>query len=254
MDDFAGKVAIVTGSSSGIGRETAILLGSSGCRVAINYATSQADAEETAEAVRSGGGEPLLLQGDVSDSARVTEMINECADKWGSVDYLVNNAGTTTFVSHADLDALSVAIWRRTFDVNVIGTFLCIRAVAPFMRRKGKGSIVNISSLAAVRGTGSSVAYACSKGAVEVMTRALARALGPEIRINAVAPGMTQGRWLKSGYGEEKYDEMLIRAENTFPLRLAPKPEQVANVIRMLLSDTIITGEVVLADAGSHLV
>jgi 3-oxoacyl-[acyl-carrier protein] reductase len=189
-------VCIVTGSASGIGAACVIELARRGCRVAINYNKSGEAAEQTARACREAGGDALVVQANVANDADCRRLADSVLDKWGRIDGLVNNAGTTKFADHADLDALQSQDFLDIYATNVVGAFQMIRAVAPAMKRQGAGAIVNMSSIAAVMGVGSSVAYAASKGALNTMTLSLARALGPEIRVNAVCPGFVETGWL----------------------------------------------------------
>ncbi len=190
-----GKVAIVTGSATGVGAEVARQLAARGCSVVINYTKSEAEAKETQAACEALGAPTLLVQADVSVDADCRRLAQAALDKWGRIDVLVNNAGTSKFVAHHDLEGLSADDFQRIYAVNVIGPSQMTRAVAPAMQRQGAGSVVNVSSLAGVRGIGSSVAYAASKGALNTMTLSLARALGPEIRVNTVCPGFIDTRW-----------------------------------------------------------
>jgi len=252
--DVNGGVAIVTGSATGIGAATAHALAARGCRVVINYTRSEAEARETQAACASLGVETLLVQGDVSDDADCRRLAQAAIDRWGRIDVLVNNAGTTQFVDHANLDGLSAADFLRTYGVNVVGPFQMTRAVVPAMRSGGRGAIVNVSSLAGVLGTGSSISYAASKGALNTMTLALARSLAPEIRVNAVCPGIVEGRWLRNGLGEEGYEAALKRQEASTPLRRAATPDEVAGAVLWLIEGgDLVTGEILLLDAGAHL-
>src|SRR5579872_4359552 len=196
-------VCIVTGSASGIGGSCARLLASKGARVAINFTRSAKEAHEVAEGCKNNGGDAIVVQADVSSDEDCRRLAKSAIDKWGRIDALVNNAGTTKFAPHADLEALQAADFEHIFRVNVIGAFRMVRAVMPAMREQGKGAIVNVSSIAGLTGLGSSVAYAASKGALNTMTLSLARALGPAIRVNAVCPGFVETRWLTSGLGAE---------------------------------------------------
>lgn len=248
------KVAIVTGSASGIGAAVAAMLAGRGVNVVINYSKSRADAEAVAAQCAARGAGTLLAQADVADDAACRSMVAAAVEKWGRIDYLVNNAGVTKFVDHADLEGLSTADFQRIFGVNVFGAFHMSRAVAPHMRRLGSGAIVNVSSIASVAGTGSSIAYGTSKSALNTMTLSLARVLGPEIRVNAVSPGMVKTRWMESGLGPERYAARLKSTEASAPLRAASTPEDVAEPIVWLLeSAKHVTGEIILVDAGLHL-
>ena len=245
-------VCIVTGSAAGIGAACAERLAVTGARVAINYTKSEREACDVAAACEAKGGQTILVQADVSLDADCRKLAQAVEDRWGRVDVLVNNAGTTKFVRHDDLDALQAADFQRIFGVNVIGAFQMVRAVAPVMQQQGIGAIVNVSSIAGVTGMGSSVAYAASKGALNTMTLSLARALGPAIRVNAVCPGFVETRWLKSGLGAE-YDAKKKSYESITPLKATVLPGDVADAVVWLLQADKVTGEIITVDSGVHL-
>ncbi|MGZ0188064.1 MAG: SDR family NAD(P)-dependent oxidoreductase, partial [Alphaproteobacteria bacterium] len=181
-------------------------------------------------------------------------LVKAAADKWGRLDGLVNNAGTTKFVAHDDLEGLSAQDFLDIYQINVVGGFMMTRAAEPLLKASGNGSVVNVSSIAGVWGVGSSVAYAASKGALNTMTLSLARALGPEIRVNCVCPGFVQGEWLRNGMGADRYDATKATLERTTALRRAGGPEHMAETILMFLeSGSHVTGEILMADGGAHL-
>ena len=200
-----GAVFIVTGSATGLGAAVARRLAGKGGRVVINYTRSVAEAEETAAACVELGGEAILCQADVSVDEDCRRMANEALARWARIDGLVNNAASSKIVPHADLEGLTGEDFSRIFAVNVTGAYQMARAVTPAMKEQGLGAIVNISSGSGFSGSGSSIAYAASKGALNTMTLSLARALAPEIRVNAVCPGVMQTRWWREGLGEENY-------------------------------------------------
>ena len=187
--DLKGKAAIVTGSATGIGAAVAVGLARRGAGVLVNYTKSEAEARATAELVREVGAHVIIVQGDVARDEDCRKLAAAAMDAWGRIDILVNNAGTTKFAAHGDLDALSAEDFANIYSVNVIGPFQMIRACSKALKASGAGAVVNVSSVAGVAGVGSSVAYAASKGALNTMTLSLARALGPEIRVNAICPG-----------------------------------------------------------------
>src|SRR5215203_3079080 len=228
--EIEGKVAIVTGSATGMGRATALMLAERGCNVVVNYTRSQPEAEETAAAVEQAGAQALLVRADVSRDAECGEMVRQTVERFGRLDVLVNNAGTTYFVPHADLEAMTEEMWDRILAVNVKGTFFMSRAAAPAMRAGDGGAIVNVSSTVGVRAGGSSIAYAASKAAVINLTVSLARVLAPEIRVNCVAPGFIDTRWLAQGYGE-RFEAMREAQKRNTPLRDAGQPEHMAQVV-----------------------
>lgn len=246
-------VCIVTGSAAGIGAACAERLASKGTRVAINYTKSEKEARQVAAACESRGGQTIVVQADVALDADCRRLAQVVLDKWGRIDGLVNNAGTTKFAAHDNLDALDAADFQRIFGVNVIGAFQMTRAVAPAMQRQGQGAIVNVSSIAGLLGMGSSVAYAASKGALNTMTLSLARALGPAIRVNAVCPGFVETRWLTKGLGPD-YEAKKRNYEAITPLKATVKPEDVADAVVWLLEGAAkVTGELITVDSGVHL-
>ena len=247
-------VCIVTGSATGIGAATAIALAKQGCRTVINYTKSEAEARETAQRCAALGAETLLVQANVADDADCRRMAEATLDKWGRIDALVNNAGTTKVAfDHADLGALQASDFQNIYAVNVIGAFQMIRAVEPAMRKQGSGAVVNVSSVAGVMGIGTSVAYAASKGALNTMTLSLARALGPVIRVNAVCPGFVETRWLQQALGA-RYETAKARAAGNNPLQKTSTPEDIAKAILWLLEGSdLVTGEFIMVDGGGHL-
>ena len=250
-----GAVFIVTGSATGLGAAVARRLAGKGGRVVINYTRSVAEAEETAAACVELGGEAILCQADVSVDEDCRRMANEALERWGRIDGLVNNAASSKIVPHADLEGLTGEDFSRIFAVNVTGAYQMARAVTPAMKEQGLGAIVNISSGSGFSGSGSSIAYAASKGALNTMTLSLARALAPEIRVNAVCPGVMQTRWWREGLGEENYAGFIERYAERTPLKAAGHPDIVAETVVWLMEGAEhVTGETIMVDAGSHLV
>jgi 3-oxoacyl-[acyl-carrier protein] reductase len=255
----SGKVAIVTGSATGLGASCALDLAERGWNVVINYTKSKKEAEASFEAVKAKGAEAILVQADVGQDADCKKLVDETLKQWGRVDGLINNAGTTKFQNQGDLDGVTPEDFDRILRVNVTGPYMMSRAAYPAMKKqyeeKGeRGSIVNISSIAGVMGVGSSIPYACSKGALNTLTLTLARWLSPAVRVNTVCPGFIQTRWLLGGMGEENYNKLKASQEQTMPLRQAGTPEQMAEAaLFFLTSATNITGEFLIVDAGMHL-
>ncbi len=249
------KVAIVTGSATGLGAAVAIKLAERGAKVVINYTKSEREATATREAIEAKGGQAILGQADVADDAACRRLAELALAQWGRIDVLVNNAGGTKFADHADLDALTADDFIWIYKVNVIGAYQMIRACAPAMRETGKGAVVNISSIAGVTGIGSSVAYAASKGALNTMTLSLARSLAPIIRVNAVCPGFIGTRWFSDRFGEERYQKIRHSQEQTTPLGRAGTPEDIATAVLFFCGEGSdhITGETLITDAGLHL-
>ena len=238
------KVALVTGSATGAGRAAALRFAREGLAVVVNYSRSEREANETVAAVKDLGVPALLCKADVGNETAVRAMVARCREELGGLDVLVNNAGMTHFVEHTNLDALTDAVWDEIFRVNVLGTFYCTRAAMPLLQERG-GCVVNVTSVAGLSGQGSSIPYAASKAALNCMTKSLARAFGPKVRVNAVAPGPILTRWLE---GHEEQVERFVKAA---PLGRAATPDDVADVIHFLaLGTTLMTGQVVVVDGG----
>src|SRR5580658_9429598 len=182
---LADKVALITGGGTGMGRATALMFAREGASVAVNYSRSRDEAEEVVAQIRGGGRKAIAIQADVANEAEVTAMVRRVQEEFGRLDALINNAGWTQRVAHDKLDDLTDEIWNKTLDVNLRGVFYCTRAAAPLLRKQEGASVVNNASIAALTGAGSSIIYAAAKGAVVTMTMSLARALAPEIRVNA---------------------------------------------------------------------
>ncbi len=255
-----GLCAIVTGSASGLGAATAAILAKGGARIVVNYSSSQKEAEQTADLCRAAGAEVVVAQGDVSRDEDCKKIVAAAAP-WGRLDALINNAGTTKHVQHADLDGLSAEDFHRIYGVNTIGPFQMVRAARSLLETAAKASgrastVVNVSSTAGITGFGSSVAYAASKGALNTMTLSLARALAPLIRVNTVCPGYIDTPWFTKGRGaagaKQVRDSVVARA----PLKLASTAEDIAALVCFLAtpSSSNMTGEVVRMDAGAHLI
>jgi 3-oxoacyl-[acyl-carrier protein] reductase len=254
--DMKGKAAIVTGSATGIGAAVAVDLARRGANVIINYTRSKSEAEATAEAVRESGADVKLLQADVTNDEDCHRLARAAMDAWGRIDILVNNAGTTKFViNHADLDLLSAEDFARIYAVNVIGPFQMIRACIEGLRARKDGSVVNVSSIAGVAGVGSSVAYAASKGALNTMTFSLARALAPEVRVNAVCPGYVDTPWFEKQLGKEMAERIAEVEGKRAPLRRAADGAEIAKTVLFFAGPESrnITGEILLSDTGLHL-
>lgn len=247
-------VALITGSASGVGAATARLLAQKGWNVTINYAKSADRAEAVAADCRAAGADVLVCQADVGREADCRHLVAETVARWNRLDALVNSAGTTKPANPYDLEAISGEDMARIYQVNCIGPYTMVQAAAPHMKRGGRGAIVHVSSLAGIKGTGSSIAYAASKAALNTITLAHARVLGPEIRVNAVCPAMIQGRWLEEMLGPEKYAATKTSWEAATPLKVAPTPEQIANAVVWLVDGAdLITGQLLVIDSGFSL-
>jgi 3-oxoacyl-[acyl-carrier protein] reductase len=261
MQDFTDKVAIVTGSATGLGAATAIKLAQGGARLILNYTKSRVECEETAQAcAKAGSPDVRIEQGDVSDDA-ACKTIAAAAKDWGRIDILVNNAGITKHAPHhGNMDALDPEDFHKLYAVNTIGPFLMIRAARELMLAAHKethaaSAVVMISSIAGVTGIGSSVAYAATKGALNTMTLSLARGLAPTIRVNAICPGFIDTRWFTDAYGDETTAKIRANIIKQVPLQVASGPEDIADSVVFFCSNASrhITGETLLVDAGHHL-
>ena len=251
----SNKVAIITGGSRGVGAATARLLASKGWNITITCTSSMDDAENVVKECEKLGVEAIAITADVSEDNSCVQTAQETIEKWGRIDALVNNAGTTKFVfNHADLDGLDAEDFLHIYKVNVVGPFQMVRACKEMLLKSENPSIVNISSIAGIKGLGSSLAYASSKGALNTMTKSMARNLGP-IRVNAICPGFIQGDWLRNGMGDDLYNAALENLTNNTPLKLTVTPDQVAEGIYSFIDiNTVVTGETMLMDGGHHLI
>ena len=249
-----GKVIVVTGSSSGVGAATAKLLASRGCHVAINYSSSEQAAKKVALQCEAFGVETVVVKANVAVDDDCKRLVDTALEKWGRVDGLVNNAGKTKFVPHDQLSGLEKDDFFDIYGVNVVGPYQMIRAAEAALRASGSASVVNVASIAGVRGIGSSIAYAASKGALLTMTQSLARVMGPEIRVNAVCPGFIQGEWLEKGMGDG-YKKIMSSLEASAPLQLTCTPESVADsIVSFLDGHSVVTGQYIILDGGQYLV
>jgi 3-oxoacyl-[acyl-carrier protein] reductase len=246
-----GAVAIVTGGGTGIGASVVRRLAGRGVRCVINYASSRDEAEGLAAEV----GGAITVQADIVEDAECRKLATAAIEAFGRIDFLVNNAGRTKFANHEALDALDAEDFVDLYRLNTIAPFQMIRACAPALRASSMGAVVNVASVAGIWGHGSSVAYAASKGALITMTKSLARALAPEIRVNAVAPGYVGTGWFEKRLGAEGLAALNARVAAGVPMGLATGPDDIAGPVVMLLDPTsrVITGETMVLDAGAHL-
>ena len=244
MGELDGRVAIVTGSSSGIGEATARRLAGLGCHVVVNSASSVRAGEGVAESLPT---ESLYVQADISDQDQGHALIARSIERFGRLDILINNAGWTRVVDHADLDALTDEIFRRTFEVNVFGTWWLTKAAMPFLRQSPDPLVVIVTSVAGIRPVGSSIAYAMSKAALNHMVALLAKSSGP-VRVNAVAPGLVETPLTAQMHAEHAATAAAV------PMHRSAHPDDCAEAVIALLRNTYVTGHVMVVDGGSTLV
>ncbi len=243
-------VALVTGAATGIGRSAALALARSGYHVVINYSRSEKAAKTTARDAEAAGARTLVYRCDVSDDACVRTMLEATEKEFGRLDVLINNAGTTIAVEPKNLEGVTVEDWNRVFAVNVLGIFLVTRAAVPMLRQSPNGCIVNTCSIAGVRPSAQALPYAASKAAVANLTKTLANALGPEVRVNAVAPGWMEGDWMKKMLGEN-YDGLMARRARYTPLKRCCTADDVAEtMLNLIIGNRFITGEIIVIDGG----
>ncbi|WP_018754553.1 SDR family NAD(P)-dependent oxidoreductase [Paenibacillus terrigena] len=242
--ELQNKVVLVTGGGTGVGRATSILLARKGAIVAVNYSRSEAEALATVQVIRDNQGQAIAVKADVSNEQEVQQMIADIAHKYGTVHYLVNNASITAQLPMSDLDAVTDEMWDRLLAVNVKGMFYTARAVAPYMKKNGEGAIVNLGSVAGTTGLGSSLPYAVSKAAVHGLTKSLAHALAPDIRVNAIAPGAVDTRWWAG------HEAKMHRLAGSIMLQRISTPEDIAESIVSMLLQKSLTGQIITVDNG----
>lgn len=246
----SNKAALVTGGATGIGRSAVLALAKAGYDVAINYGSSEAAAKETAADAEKMGVRALTLKCDVSDEKAVLAMLAEVDSAFGKLDVLVNNAGTTASMKLKDLDSISIEEWDRVFNVNVRGLFLTTRASVPLLRKGTNPCIVNTASIVGLRPGPQPLPYAASKAAVVNLTKTLAYNLGPDIRVNAVAPGWMEGDWMKRML-RDKYDDLMGKRARATPLKRCVTADDVAETMMSLVQgNRFVTGEIIVIDGG----
>lgn len=250
--ELAGRVGLVTGGATGIGRATVVRLARAGVGgVVINYRSAKEDAEQLASEVRRIGPKALCVRADVKNDGQVRGMVQQVREQFGRLDVLVNNAGITHWVPISDLEGLTDAVWDDILDVNVKGAFRCTRAAAPLLS-EAEGMVVNVSSISGIiaPATMSSLAYGTAKAALIYLTRSLAVALAPKVRVNAVAPAFTDTKWMREHYGGE-YDETVAKAAASFPLQRIATPDDVAAaIVGLVTGGDFITGQTLIVDGG----
>ena len=251
--NFTDQVAIVTGSSAGIGEAAAIGIAEGGGKLVINYSKNAEAADKVVAACKAAGGDAIAVQADVSSDADGKTLVEAAMDKWGQLDILVNNAGTTKFMDHDNLEGLEAADFEQIYALNLIGPYQMIKHARPHMKNADAPSIVNISSVAGVRGIGSSLAYVASKGALNSMTLALARSLGPDnIRVNAVCPGFVGTDWFRNAFGDEVFEEIAEGQRKGTPMGRAGSPQDTKGPILFFANrlSAHVTGQIMVVDAG----
>jgi 3-oxoacyl-[acyl-carrier protein] reductase len=260
MGDFDGLVFLITGAATGLGAATALGAARRGARLVLNYASSKSEAETTADGCRSAGADVRLVQGSVA-ADEDCRRIAAAAAEWGRIDALVNNAGTTKHVAGANLDGLTAEDFQRIYGVNTIGPFQMVRASRALLEAgaaaTGRASaVVNVSSIAGLSGGGSSLAYSASKAGLNALSQGLARALAPQIRVNAVCPGYIDSSWFAKGVGEAMADKVRETVRNASPLKAVSTPDDIAEVVLFLAGPQSrhMTGEIVPVDAGYRLI
>jgi len=250
MESDSHPVVLITGAGTGVGRATALLFASRGYDVVVNYSRSEKEAEEAAVMVREHGVRARVVCCDVSDDVAVGQMIADVDAEWGRLDVLVNNAATTHFIDHHDLDALTEAMWDRMLAVNLKGPFFVCRAAADLLKAGEGGAIVNVSSVAGIVGRGSSIAYCASKAGLNTMTKSLARVMAPKVRVNAVCPGPINSRWIRQADTDWDLDEMVAE----YPIPRDSEPDDIADAVMFFAVDSkMATGQILSIDGGQTL-
>ncbi len=243
-------VALVTGSATGVGRACVLQLAGAGYNVVVNYSRSKDDALATVSDLEALGADVLLVCCDVSDDAAVRRMIGQVNERFGRLDVLVNNAATTSFIEHSDLEGLTEAMWDRMLAVNLKGAFFVTRAAADLLRAGEGGSVVNVSSVAGITGTGSSIAYCATKAGLNTMTKSLARVFAPKVRVNAVCPGPIDSRWIREGNPDWDLDQLV----SGYPIPKPSQPEDIADAVMFFaVTSNMTTGQLLSVDGGQTL-
>jgi NAD(P)-dependent dehydrogenase (short-subunit alcohol dehydrogenase family) len=220
--------------------------------IVVNYSRSSGDAETTAAELTALGTTGVAHKADIASEPEVLSMVAGTVERFGRLDVLVNNAGTTHFIPHPDLDALTDKVWSDILNVNIKGTFYCCRAAAPALRKQG-GAIVNIASIAAHRAGGSSIAYAVSKAGVVQLTRALALTLAPDVRVNSVSPGLVSSRWFRGRFGDEAANALESNYTKNTPMGEIATPDHVAQAVMGLIESDLVTGQDLVVDGGLNI-
>ncbi len=253
--ELNGRVALVTGGATGIGAASVLRLARSGAAgVVINYRSARDEAEALAAEVRQTGADALCIHADLTDDDQVRRMVHQAGEHFGRLDVLVNNAGMTHWVPVSDLEGLTDDMWDDILDVNLKAAFRCVRAAAPLLA-EAQGMVINVSSMSGVlaTATASSLAYGCSKAALIYLTRGLAVALAPKVRVNAVAPAFTDTKWMQTHYGDD-YERTVAKASESYPLgRIATTDDVSAAIVSLITGGDFVTGQTLLIDGGLSL-
>lgn len=247
MKQLRGMVFIITGGGTGVGKATALKLADIGAKVVVNYSRSEKEAAEVVKEITKRGGTAFAYKANVAIEKEVNEMVSQTVASFGAVDGLVNNAGITAQIPMNDLESVTDQVWDSLLDVNVKGMFHCVKAVVPYMKKQKSGVIVNLGSVAGMTGIGSSLPYAATKAAIHTMTKSLAIALAPEIRVNSISPGAVDTRWWSGN--EEKMHQLA----GNLPLQRISTPDDIADAILFQLMQESVTGQVFTIDNGQTL-
>ncbi len=253
--ELKDRVALVTGGATGIGRATVLHLARSGTAgLVINYRTAKEQAEQIAAEVRQIGAEAMCVYADLKNDDQVRQMVRRVGERFGRLDVLVNNAGVTHWVPVTDLEGLTDAMWDDIMDVNVKAAFRCTRAAVALLS-EARGVVINVSSISGILATvtSSSLAYGAAKAALIYLTRGLAVALAPKVRVNAVAPAFTDTQWMRKHYGDD-YDQIVAQAASNYPLGRIARTEDVAEaIVSLVTGGDFVTGQTLVVDGGLSL-
>ncbi|MFO0977046.1 MAG: SDR family oxidoreductase [Planctomycetaceae bacterium] len=249
-EGVTGRVVIITGGGTGVGRATSVKLAKHGYSVVVVYSRSMTEANATVGEIIAAGGKAIAIRADVANDGECRSMVAETLETFGRIDVLINCAGTTDFIPFQNLEAVTDEVWERLYKVNVVGAFHCARAVQAAMLNAGGGCIINVSSVAAQLAQGSSIPYCCTKAALDNLTVSLARTFAPQIRVNGVAPGFIAGSWTQRGLGE-RYDRIVQSYEKSLPLGRVCQPDDIADgILSLVHGSSLVTGQTLTVDAG----